>query len=61
MHVASILHTCIIHVSIAQHVYTKTLELEYLNTISHAKTTNYGQIPYKTILEPFEHIYHQDY
>ena len=26
MHVASLLHTCIIHVSIAQHVYTKMLE-----------------------------------
>ena len=24
-------------------------------------TPNYGQILYKTILEPFKHIYHQDY
>ena len=55
MHDAPLLYTCIIHAKMVQHVYTQMLEF------THAKITNYGQILYRTILEPFKHNYHQDY
>ena len=62
MHGASLLNTCIIHVKMAQHVYTKMLEFTVFKTqFPHAKITDYGQILYKTILELFKHNYHQDY
>ena len=62
MHVASLPNTCIIHVNIAQHVYTKMLEFTvFKHNFAHAKITNYSQILYKTIPEPFKHIYHQEY
>ena len=51
MHVASLPNTCITHVNIAQHVYTKMLEFTVLKHIfPHTYITNYGQMLYKTIL-----------
>ena len=62
MHVASLLYMCIIHAKMAQHVYTKTLEFTvFKHNLPMQKITNYGQILYRTILEPFKHNYHQDY
>ena len=57
-----LLNTCIIHVKMAQHVYTKMLEFTlFKHNFPHAKITDYGQILYNTILESLKHNYHQDY
>ena len=62
MHVASLPNTCITHVNIAQHVYTKILEFTvFKHNFPHTEITNYGQMLYKTIPGPFKHIYYQDY
>ena len=62
MHVASLLNRCIIHVNMAQHVYTEMLEFTvFKHNFPMPKIAHYGQILYKTIPEPFKHIYHHDY
>ena len=43
-------------------MYIKNARIYSIQTqFPHAKITNYGQILYKTIPEPFKHIHHQDY
>ena len=59
MHVASLLYTCIIHAKMVQHVYTQMLEFTVFK--HNLLMQKYGQILYRTILEPFKHNYHQDY
>ena len=60
MHAASLLYTCVIHAKMA-HVHTQMLEFTVFKHVTLVKITNYGQILYRTILEPFKHNYHQDY
>ena len=50
MHAASLLYTCIIHVKMVQHVYTKMLEF---TVFKHNLPMQKQQIMVKYCIEPF--------